>query len=160
MIYLLSEGIQKGKTTALRLWSENRKDIGGFLTPDKENRRILLNIHSCVESPFELDPNDDHEFCVQIGKFNLDKEAFIEISEEVLEQSYDPKFNYIIIDEIGKLELQNQGFHQLFENLSSRKDLSSNLIVIVRDSLLDEVIEKYNIYDYKIISKNELHHLV
>lgn len=160
MIYILSEGKQKGKTTALRLWSENRTDIGGFLTPDKDNKRVLLNIHSCVVSPFELDPNDDHEFCVHIGKFVLDKEAFIEISEEVLEQSYDPEFNYIIIDEIGKLELKDEGFHLLFENLTKRDDLKADIIVIIRDTLLEEVIEKYKLKNYKVISKHGLHQLV
>lgn len=160
MIYILSEGMQKGKTMALRLWSENRIDVGGFLTPDKDNKRILLNIHSCVESPFEMDPNDDHEFCVHIGKFVLDTDAFIEISEEVLEQSFDPDFSYIVIDEIGKLELQDKGFHPLMDHLSKRDDLTADLIIIVRDTLLDDVIKKYEFKDYKVISKHELHKLV
>lgn len=158
MIYILSEGIQKGKTTALMLWSENRLDVGGFLTPDKADRRVLLNIHSCVEAPYQL-ANDSQEECIQIGKFKFDVDAFVEISEEVLEQSYESNFNYIIIDEIGKLEMQGKGFHALFENLTRRDDMKADMIVVVRDELLEDVIAKYELKDYKVISKHQLHHL-
>ena len=54
----------------------------------------------------------------------------------------------IYIDEIGPLELQEKGFHNLFRRcIESKKEL----YVVIREECLKAVLGKYNITDYKII---------
>lgn len=54
----------------------------------------------------------------------------------------------IFIDEIGPLELQNKGFHDLFKKCLI---LNKELYVVIRESCLKIILYKYNIKNYKII---------
>lgn len=57
----------------------------------------------------------------------------------------------VFIDEIGPLELQNKGFHDLF-NLCLQS--GREVYAVVRESCLKAVLEKYEIQDCKILYPN------
>ena len=72
---------------------------------------------------------------------------------KVLEFSFNKfslnKDKILIIDEIGKLELKGEGYHVAFQKLLSSFDNNLNknkkILLIVRDYLMDEVKNKYQI---------------
>jgi len=62
-------------------------------------------------------------------------------------------FWFLIIDEIGRLELnQNKGLEPALGvviNKFINKEVSGNLILVIRDYLLEECIEKYQLQEAK-----------
>ena len=52
------------------------------------------------------------------------------------------------LDEIGLLELYDKCFHNIFGLLVQSK---LEIYAIVREDLIDKVLEKYNITEYKIL---------
>lgn len=155
MIYILSEEIQSGKTISLQLCTENRYDIGGFLSPDKNKVRCLLNLNSKEEIPFEIDLTSYNDEIEIIGKFAFAKSAFDIGSNWIKEHLNDEKIRFIIIDEIGKLELEDKGFSGVvsyaLENAGEK-----HLILVVRKSLHEEIVQKFALSDYKLLQKNDI----
>jgi nucleoside-triphosphatase THEP1 len=65
---------------------------------------------------------------------------------------------YLIIDELGKLELQDQGLHK-WVSMAIERTMQNDffhLILVVRTSLLTEITKKYNIHAYEGIDKTQL----
>ena len=63
--------------------------------------------------------------------------------------------HYLILDELGKLELRNEGLHisaaTLIPKFIAHK--KQHLIVVVRDYLLDDIIAHYDISEYQLLNK-------
>ncbi|MFA7396757.1 MAG: nucleoside-triphosphatase, partial [Sphaerochaetaceae bacterium] len=57
--------------------------------------------------------------------------------------------DYIVIDEIGPLELQQKGFHLLLEKLLS--SFEKHLIVVTSNEHVDDIIKKYQLSTYNMI---------
>ena len=161
MIYILSGNIRTGKTTALLEWSKNRKDVDGLLCPDdKFEKRYFLKIKSQETIPLEVLNSSDYDI-ISIGNFKFLKSSF-KIANDFLISFNDKKTSkYLIIDELGKLELTNEGLHEAAENLIPifRSDKAYHLILIIRESLLNAILSHYNISKYKIIHRDDLNEL-
>lgn len=155
MIYILSEEDQSGKTTSLQLCTENRYDIGGFLSPDKNHVRFLMNLQSKEEIPFEIDLTSYGEAIEITGKYAIAKSAFDTGARWIKEHLGTERVKFIIIDEVGLLELEDKGFagvvNYAIENMGSK-----HLILVIRSSLHEKVVEKFALSDYKILKKNEI----
>lgn len=157
MIYILTGDIRTGKTTALLEWVSGRKDVDGLLCPDGDNgKRYFLKIKSKKE--FELEVDFESEKTIAIGPFKFLKSAFEEANKYLLEASERRDFKYLIIDELGKLELKNEGLNHAAEILISQYVMNENfhLVLVIRESLLDVVVESYNISKYTILYKEDL----
>jgi nucleoside-triphosphatase THEP1 len=87
-------------------------------------------------------------FCYE--KYSFSKDG-LEFAENIITNLLSSAIEPIYIDEIGPLELQEKGFHKLFKRcVLSRKEI----YVVIRESCIKAVIEKYNIEGYKIIHSN------
>lgn len=154
-IIILSQPVQSGKTTALMKRMHAVDNCDGVLTPDVAGLRKLLLIKQRTLIDFE---NTIAEDAVSIGRFHFSNDAFQKAHDYLL--SIEPrKDSEIIIDEIGKLELEGKGFHKaLLHHLDLVRDSSSShrLILVVRDSLLEEVKMKFNMQDAYVISTEDL----
>lgn len=157
MIYILSDLIETGKTNALLKWSEDRKDTYGILTPrNKNNNRYILDVDTkaCFEMQTDLTTAD----VISVGRYHFLKNAFKTGNDIIKKVLKNNKSGYIIIDELGKLELQSEGFHDA-ASLAINATLNNNalhLILIIRTSLLLNMIKKYNMTGYQYISKKDL----
>ena len=160
MIYILTGPIRSGKTTTIKDWAEQRMDVDGLLSPDDDNgKRFFLKIKSREEIEFEVEFKS--EKTINIGRFHFLKSSFEKANSFLKTFSSEPKNYYLILDELGKLELKNEGLHASTEILIS-KFLDSGkhyLILVVRDYLLDDIVAHYNISAYKIITKDALDNL-
>jgi iron complex transport system ATP-binding protein len=86
-------------------------------------------------------------FCKKIGRFYINPKAF-EYGFKVLEKCLKDPFQTIVLDEIGPLEIKDQGWAVILPELLESE---SDLILVVRKELLQEVISKWGINYDKII---------
>lgn len=91
--------------------------------------------------------NCQQDFCY--GEYSFSKEG-LEYAENMINSILKSGIDPIYIDEIGPLELQEKGFHNLFKCcLEANKEI----YVVIRKSCVEAVIKKYNITNYNIISQ-------
>ncbi len=159
-IIILTGPIKAGKTTFLKGLFDSRTDCSGFLTPDICGKRYLYKLDD--KSMYEFEVENDKKFkIVKIGKFIFKKETF-DLGSELIESKLNTNYPYFIIDELGKLELKNQGFgkvltDEFWKNVYKSK---ARLILVIRDYLVNEVIKKYKIESPVIIDINDPEHKV
>ncbi|RKE98400.1 nucleoside-triphosphatase [Ichthyenterobacterium magnum] len=162
MIYILTGDIRTGKTTALLDWCNNRNDVDGLVCPDNEKgKRYFLKVKSKTTFPLEVDSGNDNDI-LSIGPFQFLKSSFKKANEYLINVNDKKDYSYLIIDELGKLELKNKGLHDSAKRIiiQYKNNKSQHLILIVRESLLDAIIKHYNISEYSVLKKDDLEILV
>jgi nucleoside-triphosphatase THEP1 len=75
------------------------------------------------------------------GKYYYDPEAFEWASQRIAQ--FMPTSDYIIIDEIGPIELSGGGLYEIYRSLL--QSFSGTVITVIRKSLLEEVLEYFGI---------------
>jgi nucleoside-triphosphatase len=159
MIYILTGAIRTGKTTTLFDWINDRNDVDGLICPDNENgKRYFLKIKKNEDFNLEAEAEVESEDVIKIGSFQFLKAAFKEANDYLISTASETENRYLIIDELGKLELKNKGLHRSAEALISRfkNDNAQHVILVVRDYLLDAVLQHYGITEYSILRKEHL----
>ena len=149
MIYILTGNIETGKTTALLKWTDGRNDIFGILTPRNENNvRYLLDVNT--KEIFEMQTDLKIDEVVLVGRYRFLKTAFEKGNSIIKNALKNNKSGYIIIDELGKLELESNGLHESVSLAITETENSSDLhlILIIRTTLLEKAVAKYNLSDY------------
>ncbi|MCK8480454.1 nucleoside-triphosphatase [Psychroserpens algicola] len=157
MIYILTGAIRSGKTTALLDWCASRTDVDGLLCPDgSEGKRYFLKLKS--KTNFELETEIETEEVIAIGSFKFLKSAFKTANEYLLEAAKTKAFQYLILDELGKLELKNEGLHAAAQTLITtyKQDQTQHLILVVRDYLVDDIRKHYDITEYSLLNTTDL----
>jgi nucleoside-triphosphatase THEP1 len=149
-VFILTGETGEGKTTFLQKLTDMLKDKGvtavGVLAP-----RILegttttgydiLDISSGIRAPFLRMTNAEIS---GVERFTLMEEGF-RAGLKALDPDNNPDETVIIIDEAGPLELRGEGWAgRIGELLKSKK---RQIILVVRRSLVDEVIRKFGITD-------------
>jgi nucleoside-triphosphatase THEP1 len=141
-IYLLTGPINSGKSTRLLNWASKQKSITGIICLRENGKRILYSIYSKSYHEFETD--DCQEKVLKIGRYKFLQKSFL-WGEQELTNSIGARSQWIVIDEIGPLELQGKGFFRITKRLISDEELKdSNLLLVVREQLVDEVICCFN----------------
>ncbi len=144
-IYLFSGPIRSGKTTKLLEWCKTRDDVGGILTPDQNGLRVLIDISRNQLFKFQVD--EKNAKVIQIGRFYFSAETF-ETGRTIIARERSSSKNWLVIDEVGPLELQGQGFEpEISKTIAffKKQKPAKNLLLIVRQNLLDEVIQHFKI---------------
>ena len=156
-IIIFSKPIHSGKSTSLLNFTNQHKDVSGILMPVVNGKKSFYDItHNTY---FEAEVCDTESFYSKtqiIGKYCFIDAAFKKANEIIIEAFQNDK-SFIIIDEIGKLELRNEGLNAslqfILQSSSPKKNLS--LLLVVRDRLLDEVIQFFQIKHYHVIHHAE-----
>lgn len=144
MVFILTAPIQSGKTTSLVNWSATRNDVRGILTPVVEGKRVFMNALTREQFPMETTGQEE---TLTIGRFAFSKAAFdkaIQIIRDAIN-----KEGWLVIDEIGPLELRGQGFCDILkEALLVRQE---KILLVVREGLGQKVKGYFNM--------NEVEHI-
>jgi nucleoside-triphosphatase THEP1 len=133
-------------------WSATRNDCGGVLSPDVDGLRQLYHVKDksgIVWQKTESDAPTD----VHIGRFVFDADAFSLAAAWLNQDLLDSKIKYIMLDEVGPLELAGLGWDSWLREGLQRLD-DKTLIMVVRESLVDKVIENYGLVDYEVVGRN------
>jgi nucleoside-triphosphatase len=158
MIYILTGPIRTGKTSSLMAWAGNRKDVAGMLCPDDANgQRYFYEIENQEQFQLEVNQQTNAE-TLSVGPFQFLVSAFDRANQNLLGLINQETYTYVIIDELGKLELKHTGLHSSAARLIPvyEKRSSQHLILVVRDSLLNAIIEHYQMSQYELITSNTL----
>ena len=147
-LILLTADINFGKTTALMRWVSSRDNVGGFLTPDVEGSRKIFFIRDKEYIAFQiLDDAFPIEEIIEVGRFKFLRSGFARMHEMLL-KDMSSECDVVIIDELGKLELREEGLcnsiHQALE-VFRKPDNKSSLVIVVREFLLAEAREKFDL---------------
>lgn len=155
-IIILTGPIHSGKTSALTAYIKKFEQVEGVLCPDIENTRHVHFLNTSIQKKIQIDENFEKK--ITIGKYHFDADVMTEISS-YLESINIETADLIVVDEIGKLELKDEGFEPgLSALIKNFKTSTSNtkLLVVVRDYLVEEVMDKYDLLSGKLIQTTEL----
>jgi nucleoside-triphosphatase THEP1 len=138
-------------------WLNNRNDVSGILTPDVNEKRKLFDIAHKTYHNLEVDANYTGE-TTTIGKYHFDKKVF-DKAQTILLNAMNSNYGWIVVDEIGRLEIdQQKGLEPTISRLIKHQNthqLSSNLLLVVRDYLLMDCVKHYNINEAVIVNKSK-----
>lgn len=148
---ILTGPIKSGKTTLLMDIFGSRDDCGGFLTPDISGKRFFYRIDEKEYFPFEIE-RDKEKKALNIGTYTFDMQIF-DLGCSMLNNAWEMNYKCFVIDEIGKLEIANQGFAKGLNTMYSNMKSKNKMIVIsvIRDYLLKEIITKYGMVNSIIL---------
>jgi nucleoside-triphosphatase THEP1 len=153
-IFIITGSVGEGKTTQVQKIVERLKDqnisIGGILSP-----RIVENGTTTGYDIVDISTNERTAFLrktsdeelPRIGSYSILSEG-IKKGTTALKNSQDTN-QVIVIDEVGRLELNNGGWSENINHLL--RDSNRNLIISVRDRFIEEVIDKWYLKDYTIL---------
>lgn len=150
-IFIFSKPIHSGKTTSLMNWCKEKKNVKGILMPEVDGLKYFYDIEQ--NKIFNAEILNDSKLVDElqiIGKYHFSIAAF-EKANHIIKNSTLSKNDWLIIDEIGKLELQEKGFHSSLKSILTSSS-KINLLIVVRDTLIKEVTDFYQISHFTIIS--------
>ena len=133
-IFILSAPVRTGKTTSLVDWSAGRSDVYGILTPVIKGRRFFMDAQS--KEQFNMEASEDDEELLAVGRYIFSKNNFEKAVQIIRDAIHEE--GWLVIDEIGPLELRGEGFSEVLrEVLSSRQE---RILLVVRDK--DEAVAR------------------
>ena len=147
-IFLFSRPVRSGKTSELQRWCDTQKNVTGILMPDVNGKRMLQDIGSGMLFEMECDdPPNSEKPLLQVGRYYFYASAFTKANSSLLE-TLSALPQWLVIDEVGKLELDKKGFYpavkQLVERYRNTRS-GSNLLMVVREGLYEEVARFFKI---------------
>lgn len=162
-IIILSGETGEGKTTALLKWiKEGKKRVHGIFMPVKEGKRIFYNPYMDIKINAEVPKSTNGaDGIFEVGKFKFSKKSF-KVASSWLKMKPPLNADYLIIDEIGPLELRGEGLEpELTDFIEKIKkgEISQTVILVVRKSLVVDVIDHYKLNNTKLIRKEDLSEL-
>ena len=98
----------------------------------------------------EVSKNSVSDNFLKIGNYRFSKEVF-SWGQSILLNAIKKKSEWLVIDEIGPLELEGSGLEPaITEILKERDNYNGEILCVVRDTILDKFIEYYGIgKDYR-----------
>jgi len=148
IIYILTGPVQSGKTTTIANWAMRKNDVFGILTPVISGKRMFMDVHS--REKFEMEANAGETETLTIGKFKFSKSGFSK-AEDILRNGLNEKNGWLVVDEIGPLELRGEAFSDILKEILQSSSNQQKILLIVRDSILEEVIQFFGLRQYHCV---------
>ncbi len=153
-IIIFSKPIHSGKTTALMHWCKTQQSCSGILMPDVDRIRKMYDVRN--QSYFDAEcksPLSTEEKLIDIGKYHFYQSSF-DKANQIIEEAILLKPEFIVIDEVGMLEINQKGFHTSVKKLMDISDTNSfdtTIILAVRDVFMAEVVAYFKIPNYRTV---------
>ncbi len=161
-IVIITGEVQQGKTTFAENIVNNlkKKDykIAGFLSVaiHEKGERVGFNLFDIGTSrQIELCKSTGNERSVKIGRYFFNPKG-LEKGFEILKSDNLSGKQLVVIDEIGPLELNDQGWCNAIEEICWTNSVPQ--LWIVRSGIVDKVIKKWNpgnVYVFNITEHSE-----
>ena len=134
-LYVFSGPVQSGKSSRLMEWVQNTPSVEGILQLVINDIRWLRDIGTGETRILEADSYSDTSDLINVGRFYFYSET-LQWARERLEEGFKQNPDWIVIDEIGKLELDNKGLQPVVTDIiKSKNNDSTKILVVVRDKL-------------------------
>ena len=156
---IISGHKNQGKTTQIKRFidflQEKQQTIVGFYSEKVINNNKIVG-YDIVNIPdnekFKFLRMVGNEKQQKIGPFYIDDfalaEGVIQIKKAIINQTA-----FLIIDEVGKLELNNKGWYAALERAFAQ--FKGEIILAVRTEFIEKVIQKWHLKNVQIIGTSE-----
>jgi nucleoside-triphosphatase THEP1 len=157
-VFILTGGIQQGKTTSIiELIRELRNrniQLAGIYCPRVMDNSVttgyqIVDIRSHTERKFLV--TDDDTNPEKIGRFSIIREG-LDLGRNALVISDNEPCQLVIIDEVGILELDGEGWAK---NIDELKRAGHSILMVVRDKWVERVIERWKFKPSEIFNVAE-----
>jgi len=144
-----------GKTTLIEEISEilekNGVKISGFITKEErvQGKRVGFKIIDLIDKKEYLFASKIFESGIKFGSYHL----HIKNLEEVLRKSINYKYEYLIIDEIGKMEFYSNYFKEVVNNLVKS---DKNIVAVLHRDFIENFNKYGKIYVLYRYNKEEI----
>lgn len=156
-LFILSGPVESGKTSALLAWARQRSDVRGILMPGNGADRQFLNLSTYESWPAIAAAGGAG--AIEVGRYSFSPAAFAR-AKAVIVNGGEAAGGWLLLDEIGKLELRGEGFDTALRGLLRGSNSGSGpdaLLLVVRDSLLEAVTDRYGLAAARVLrSPSEL----
>jgi nucleoside-triphosphatase THEP1 len=150
----------QGKTTQVKrfidFFHKKKKSFAGFYSEKviKDNNIVGYDIVTIPDKEkFKFLRMIGSEKQQRIGPFYIDDfalaEGVIQIKKAIINQ-----VDYLIIDEVGKLELTNKGWYAALERALSQ--FKGEIILAVRTEFVEKVIQKWQLKNVQILGTSDI----
>lgn len=151
---IFSKPIHSGKTTELKEWTARQKNTGGILMPDINGIRKMQNIRTGEIFDAQCaDPEKSSAILETIGRFHFYSDSFRRANEILLDEMKAVP-DWLVIDEVGRLEMEKGGFFPALDKLiPAYRDTKINglLILVIREALLEPVCKFWGLDKTRVI---------
>ncbi len=147
-IYILSGKVRSGKTTGLFDRFVENREAAGILAPDQQGERMVYDLETRRRFPLTARSGEGEVW--KIGAFSFSVEAFRE-ARDLLRRAFLRSPAWLVIDEIGPLELSGRGLEPVAGRIIRRyrhPTYPGNLLLVVREELLSAVLDRYKIREW------------
>jgi nucleoside-triphosphatase THEP1 len=158
-LIILTGGIGEGKTTFLYEIAENliKEGIqtGGIISPavvenGKSKGYDIINVTTGLRIP--LSRIGDATGVLKVGPY-IFSESGLDFGKEALSEENNVTSKIILVDEVGPWELEGQGWAESINELLLKTRIP--MIWVVRETIADQVIDEWNLTDYKVFRVKE-----
>ena len=164
-IYIFSGPVHSGKTTALQQWCEQigkTKAVAGILMPDINGSRKIYDIKTKEIFDIECtDPEHTTGSLTTVGRYHFYNATF-EKANAIIADAASAASDILVIDEVGKLELEGKGLYDSTKNSIETEAYKSGnklIILVVRDYLYAQVVSFFNIKQHILIHRTDAIHV-
>ena len=155
MIHIVTGKMNSGKSTTLGSIYQEKEKGDGFISVkrmhyDKVHGYEIMRLSNKEFHPLVIREEFSHtnmKIACQIGPY-LFLEDTLKYIESTIQEMIEKKISPIYLDEIGQLELYDQCFDQIFQKMVQS---GLEIYITVREDLVSQVIEKYQIKESDII---------
>jgi nucleoside-triphosphatase THEP1 len=130
-------------------WASDKDDIYGVLTPIVNGKRVFMNVATKEQFPMEAKKEELDK--ISIGKHAFSKKGF-EKAIAIINIAR-PKRGWLIIDEIGPLELLGQGFSKVLNEVIAEANEQLHLLIVVRKELVEKIKEQFGLEEAEVTEK-------
>lgn len=142
-MHILTGAVHTGKSSWMLQWAESKPHIRGILSPDRSGKRMLVNLRDGEEWPLDAEPGETEK--ITVGRYVFSGRAFMK-ARNILTDLCRQNPQAVIVDEIGKLELQGKGLEPAVSKMiECLRDAQTHLILIIREELLESAMDRYNL---------------
>lgn len=143
-MFILTGPLHSGKTTQLAAWCAARNDVGGVLSPVLSTTgRTFVDIRTGEQFPMTATPLD--RAVVQIGRYAFASAAFAWAGERLRQATTNPGIRWLVVDEVGPLELRGEGLDSALRGLLPDLGPSLNVVLVVREAAVEAVAHHYGL---------------
>lgn len=146
MIYILSAPIRSGKTTSLVHWTAEKDDAFGILTPVENGKRFFMNVKTREQFPMEASGNEE---TLSVGRFVFSKDGFEKAIQIIRDAMH--KQGWLVIDEIGPLELRGEGFCEVLKEILAERN--EKILLVAREGMAENLKKQFGIDTAKTIKE-------
>jgi nucleoside-triphosphatase len=143
-IYIFTGEIKSGKTTRLEKWIVKKPNVDGILAPVIAGKRYLKRIKTKETKLLEYTGTSQKIELTTICNYKFLNSTF-EWGQQELFNAYLKKPDWLIIDEIGPLELRDEALEPMVSKIINENFGKINIVLVVRKILVEKVIEHYKL---------------